>query len=117
MKGQTSFELILLALVIITISIYFTNLYTQTTQTTTIISLAKTEVNQKLNETNFTNIIENIHLEKTSTENKIIINILTENPEEAEKKLTSLFLDNLKQTIESTTKINNITFKITMTKI
>lgn len=118
MKGQTSFELIFVALVIMTASVYFTNLYIQTTETTTLVGVTKNEMLKLLNNNENENIIEKISIEKIPNNTQIKITILTTNKEEIENLLNQEVLNKAELNIKKISGIENeITIKINIENI
>ena len=68
-KGQTSFEVLFIALVVLSITTLITTSYLQTNETTTILSVTKSEILTELNKSNSNNLIQSINIEKTPTTN------------------------------------------------
>ncbi|HNV01004.1 MAG TPA: hypothetical protein PKK60_01095 [archaeon] len=118
MKGQVTFELLFISLIVLSASIYITSLYFQTTENTNLIIFTKNEFIEKLNETTSTSYIESITLEKSNNLNKINLVILTEDPIETNKIINNVeFLTKFKQKMVENLKLNNVQLNITIRKI
>lgn len=116
-KGQTSFELIFLALVVISAAAFITTIYIQTNENTTIISLTKNELLKELTKSNSNNLIESIKFEKNQAQNTqtIKVKILSNNLTETEKLITPIFINDLNLRIQEKLKITNLNIDLNIT--
>ena len=62
-------EVLFIALVVLSITTLITTSYLQTNETTTILSVTKSEILTELNKSNSNNLIQSINIEKTPTTN------------------------------------------------
>lgn len=118
-KGQTSFELLFLALVVLSVSAFITTMYLQTNENTTILAVTKTELLTQLNKSNSNNLIESINIEKNQLINNqtIIIKILSTNPTELKTIINSNYINDLNLMIKEKFRINNQEINLTIQQI
>lgn len=118
-KGQTSFELLFLALVVLSVSAFITTMYLQTNENTTILALTKSELLTELNKSTSNNLIQSINIEKTPSNNtqKIIVQILSTNPQELRTIITSKYINDLNSKIKDKFKIENQQIDLTIRQL
>lgn len=97
-KGQIAFESLLVLLVVITLAVLFTTMYTQIHDETLAIGYARTETLSQIASQNSDSIIEKVYIQKTQISSKIIIVLNTPTQIDTEK---------IKSIIETKTNLRN----------
>ena len=76
MKGQISFEALVIMLLVITAAVSITTLYLQTSESTSAIAITRAEITRQASEKNYEIVIEKVDLSKG---NETIVNVQISN--------------------------------------
>ena len=107
MKGQLSFELLLILLLILSLSIYVSNLYLSTHDTTMAYTIIRDDLTAQINSFEKLASVETIQLINTGNNNNFYVTTAPSSLNEEDFNLLST-----KEKVESSTKFSNITITI-----
>jgi archaellum component FlaF (FlaF/FlaG flagellin family) len=106
-KGQVSFEALVIMLLVISAAISITTLYVQTSESTSALSIVRTELTKQASENKYEIIIDTVDFSKGS-ENLFNVNIINSGNTKTDFNTTPII-----EKLESETALRNIRIIIT----